>query len=89
MNQLLENVEQSTKANAISQVQAALQEGVADSSASDMASHLGERVINPLADQMAKKAGSLTVTQLAGRINYQQAKALEPGSSVQLRQPSL
>jgi len=89
VNQLLENVEQSTKANAISQVQTALQEGVADSSASDMASHLGERVINPLADQMAKKAGSLTVTQLAGRLNYQQAKALEPGSTVQLRQPSL
>jgi len=88
VNRLLENVEQNTKSNAINQVQQALQEKTTDGSISEMASSLGEKIVNPAAEQIAKNAGSLPVSQLSSRVNAQ-ARKLEPGSTVQLRQQSI
>jgi len=85
VGQLLQTVEKDNRQNALNQIQQALQQPAAQTQA-PVAPTINQP--NPVASQIAMQAGQLTVEQIASRASAQ-AQQLSPGSTVQLRQPSI
>lgn len=88
VGQLLHGVEQGVRQNAVAQVQQALQQPQAQQNATPPNLQPQQVQQNAAAYQIARQAGGLTVSQVAARANSQ-SQQLNPGSSVQLRQPSI
>ncbi len=85
VGQLLQTVEKDNRQNAVNQIQQALHQPAAQ--APPVAAPVSAQP-SPIATQIAAQGGQLTVEQIASRANAQ-AQQLSPGSSVQLRQPSI
>lgn len=84
---LLQNVEQDVRQNAVAQVKQALQQP-AQAAPTTQPTQAAPQPTNQAAATLARQSGHLTVQQVAARASAQ-PQQLQPGSSVQLRKPSV
>jgi len=84
VGQLLHNTEQDVRSKAVAQVQQALQQAPAQQ---QQPAPIATQPVNQVAAQIARQAGQLTVQRVAVHANTQ-SQQLNPGDSVQLRQPT-